>query len=100
MVNAESTKEQVETYLDALAREREGYEVRIGNAKSGHQERLEVGELENRVKAVDAEVKRAKGLLGKKDKPEAAAAGGAKGKGKGKGEEPAAEPAKDEVPAA
>lgn len=57
---AASTAEQAADYLAALEREKEGYDVRLANAKAGRQERLETAELEDRVKQVDAEIKRVK----------------------------------------
>lgn len=57
---AASTAEQASDQLAALEREQAGYEARLANAKAGRQERLEVGELEDRVKQVQAEIKRLK----------------------------------------
>lgn len=68
MVNSKSTVEQVEAYLAALTDEKAGYEARIAAAKVGKQERLSVEELEARVGQVEAEAKRAKGLLKKAGK--------------------------------
>jgi uncharacterized small protein (DUF1192 family) len=96
MVNESSTKEQVSDYISALESEKVGYVARIANAKSGRQERLEVGQLEDRIKQVDAEAKRAKALIGKKDKSDDAGDGG-KGKGKGKGTGKAADAAEPEA---
>lgn len=57
---AASTAEQASAQVAALEREQTGYEVRLANAKAGRQERLEIGELEDRVKQVQAEIKRLK----------------------------------------
>lgn len=65
MVNEDSTQDQVEAYLSALAREKEGYLVRLSAIEAGKPERLDAETLSARVKAVEAEVRRAKKLLGK-----------------------------------
>lgn len=71
MANGESTAEQIENYLAALAVEKTGYERRLAVAKAKGAERLSVADLEARIKGVDAEAKRAKSLLGKAEKAEA-----------------------------
>ncbi len=80
MVGKGSTVEQVKAYVAALEREKQGYEARVDAAKNNRQERLPVEQLEDRIVQVDAELKRAKSLLGKKTKekeeePEEPAAG-------------------------
>lgn len=57
---AASTAEQAAADLAALEREKAGYTNRLANAKAGRNEVLSEGQLEDRVKQVDAEIKRVK----------------------------------------
>lgn len=62
----EATKERVGAYVDALEREKEGYQARLQQLAEGKQERLDTEQLQARVKAVDAELARAKKSKAKK----------------------------------
>jgi hypothetical protein len=74
MVNAESSVEQLETYLAALEVEEAGYARRLAGAgKNGFLERLSVDQLKARVAGVKAEAKRAEVLLDEAKKAAAAA---------------------------
>ena len=57
---AASTAEQAAAELAALERELAGYQARAANAKAGRNERLGEEELADRVKQVEAEIKRLK----------------------------------------
>lgn len=54
---AATTAEQAAAFVEALKREREGYEARLANAKAGRKENLSEEQLADRVKQVDAEIK-------------------------------------------
>jgi hypothetical protein len=64
---AASTAEQAANDLAALERELAGYQARLASAKAGRNERLSEGELTERVKAVEAEIKRVKPAAKKAD---------------------------------
>lgn len=67
----EATKERVGAYLAALEQEKAGLEARVTRVKDGRPDPVNATaeQLAGRVKDVDGEIKRAKGLLSK-SKPE------------------------------
>lgn len=69
------TSEQVAAQVAAMEREKEGIQVRLSNVKVGTKDPVNASQevLEARLKHIDVELKRAKGLLGKADKAEPAA---------------------------
>jgi hypothetical protein len=64
---AATTAEQAASYLAALEREKLGYENRLENAKAGRNEPLTQEQLGDRVKQVEAEIKRVKPAAKKAD---------------------------------
>jgi uncharacterized small protein (DUF1192 family) len=63
---------QLEASIAALEEEKSGYQSRLAALKVGKRDRLDVDELGDRVKQVDAEIKRCKAALGKQTADEAA----------------------------
>ena len=63
----EATKERVGAYLAALEQEKAGLEARVVRVKDGRPDPVNATaeQLAGRVKDVDGEIKRAKGLLSK-----------------------------------